>query len=134
MLNPLSRIQISFPSRTTFRYQYDFDAAGPEHLCRVFVKKFALASNPCFLTIPPALESDKSSVVMAIYGEGFRLAFASPGDEAWTDVESPIGCYDDIMFFNGSFYAVDTDGMLRICVITTTPPKTVDIAMSPGWC
>ncbi|KAF5204264.1 hypothetical protein FRX31_006148, partial [Thalictrum thalictroides] len=85
LLHPLSRLQISLPSLPTFQHQYRGFVA-PEHLCKSYLKKFALASGQCPL-------------VMVIYGEIRYLAVASPGDEAWTSVECSQSNYEDIIFF-----------------------------------
>ncbi|KAF9588785.1 hypothetical protein IFM89_015512 [Coptis chinensis] len=124
LLNPLSKIQLSLPSQRTFPRDLQDGFRKPETLCQVFLHKFALSSNPSF--------SNQSCVVMTIYGGINRVAFAAPGDEAWTPVKrSPLGNAADIISFNGHFYAVNTYGYLSICELSTKTPHTIDIAPPP---
>ncbi|PIA26192.1 hypothetical protein AQUCO_09600032v1 [Aquilegia coerulea] len=125
LLHPLSRVQISLPSQPTFEHQHQFDAYCPEHLCQSYFTKFALSSDP---SIP---ESGQCPLVMAIYGEIRYLAVASPGDEVWTSVDCSRSNYQDIIFFNGHFYAISCDGMLRIIEVNTRQPKATDFASPP---
>ncbi|KAF9589058.1 hypothetical protein IFM89_018320 [Coptis chinensis] len=125
LLNPLSRIQISLPSLCAFPPDQQHAFCKPEKLCQVFVEKFALGAKP---PLP-----NQTSVVMAIYGGYGRLAFATPGDEAWTPVESStFRTHEDIIFFNGHFYVVTSCGYLRVCEINMTIPRTTDIAPCPS--
>ncbi|KAF9589046.1 hypothetical protein IFM89_018308 [Coptis chinensis] len=124
LLNPLSKIQLSLPSQRTFPRDLQDGFRKPETLCQVFLHKFALSSNPSF--------SNQSCVVMTIYGGINRVAFAAPGDEAWTPVKrSPLGNAADIISFNGHFYAVNAYGYLSICELSTKTPHTIDIAPPP---
>ncbi|PIA26212.1 hypothetical protein AQUCO_09600040v1 [Aquilegia coerulea] len=124
LLHPLSRVQISLPSQTTFEHQWK-GPCTPEVYCQTFVTRFALASNPSIH------ESGQCPLVMAIYGDICRLAVASPGDKAWTSVECSTSNYEDIIFFNGHFYAISCDGILRIIEVNTRQPKAKDFASPP---
>ncbi|PIA42835.1 hypothetical protein AQUCO_02000348v1 [Aquilegia coerulea] len=99
-----------------------------EDLRWVFVFKYVLSSSP-------SIESQElgSCVVMAIYSEYKRLAFAKPGDEAWICIESPHVGYEDAIYFNGKFYAITMEGVLVICEVDKDSPKTIDFASPPEY-
>ncbi|KAL5698176.1 SWR1-complex protein 3 [Ranunculus cassubicifolius] len=122
LLNPLSGERLSLPPQCKFGNQYS-GYVEPQHMCQVFVKKFALASNPSL---------DHTPLVMAIHGEYRTLAFATPGDKVWTSVEGPFGeCTADVIYFNDHFYSLDREGMLRVCDINSTPPTAIKVASPP---
>ncbi|PIA42837.1 hypothetical protein AQUCO_02000350v1 [Aquilegia coerulea] len=121
LLNPLSQIQIPLPSQTTFSHQYKC-SMEPEDLRRMFVFKFVLSSTP---------SEETSCVVMAIYSRFCKLAFAKPGDETWTSIESSRQDYTDAIFFQGQFYAVNSEAVLEICDINTPSPKAIKFASPP---
>ncbi|KAF9589053.1 hypothetical protein IFM89_018315 [Coptis chinensis] len=69
---------------------------------------------------------------MAICGELRKIAYATLGDEAWTSLEGPSNdIYEDIIFFNDHFYAMNAQGYLRICDFNAIPPKATDFASPP---
>ncbi|KAF5194699.1 F-box skip23-like protein [Thalictrum thalictroides] len=136
LLHPITRVQISLPSQPTFPRQYTHRIT-PKEICRIYLHKIALASNPYFwgtnnnTTITPP--TPESSLVMALYGEYCELAIASPGDKTWRSVECPDEkTNDDIIFFDGHFYAISYKGILLLCEdLCTTQPKTIPIASPP---
>ncbi|PIA42712.1 hypothetical protein AQUCO_02000279v1 [Aquilegia coerulea] len=99
LINPLTRIQISFPSQPTFQYQYECHIE-PRDMHRIFISRFAISSN--------TLSTDQGNcVVMVIYSQFRKLAFARPGDVSWTAIENPINeSHKDVISFKGHFYAV----------------------------
>ncbi|KAL5720239.1 SWR1-complex protein 3 [Ranunculus cassubicifolius] len=122
LFNPLTQYQLSLPSQPTFHHQ--FPSLGPQHFRRVFVQKMVLSSNP-FL-------SSSSAVVVAIYGSIGYLAFARPGDEAWTPIHCDRNNYRDAIFFDGQIYAVSNGGYLMVCENTNSPfPHTIEVASPP---
>ncbi|XP_039008801.1 putative F-box protein At5g55150 [Hibiscus syriacus] len=54
-------------------------------------------------------DSDFDCIVLAIYSEHCSLAFAKPGDQAWTPIEDIKGV-DDAIYFKGSIYACQSTG------------------------
>ncbi|KAL5707166.1 SWR1-complex protein 3 [Ranunculus cassubicifolius] len=129
LFNPLSQSQICLPPQPTFQHQYSC-YIPPRHLCKSYIRKFAVSSNPSLWRTAP--DSDQANSVMVLYGEAYYLAIARPGDEVWTSLEGPLGRRaQDIIFFNGHFYVVDYDGALLICETGTTKPTARIIASSP---
>ncbi|KAF5205715.1 F-box protein skip23 [Thalictrum thalictroides] len=122
MLNPISQLQISLPSQPTFPNQFQ-ERLEPEELRRHFVYKFILSSNPS--------NSDQPCFVMAINASLRKLAFAKPGDEAWTSIDCPASWYFDAVFFDGQFYAFNGNGDLVVCEINKPHPKATKIASPP---
>ncbi|PIA54006.1 hypothetical protein AQUCO_00900526v1 [Aquilegia coerulea] len=124
LINPLTRIQITFPSQPTFQYQYECHV-DPKDMRTIFVPKFALSSiNP---------NADQGNcVVMVIYSQFRKLAFARPGDESWTAIETPPEeTHKDVVCFKDQFYAVTGRGKLKICEIDTSQPRTLDFMPPP---
>ncbi|KAF5175106.1 F-box protein [Thalictrum thalictroides] len=123
LLNPFSHDQIPLPSQPTFPHQSRF-IKEPEELRRMFVHKFVLSSSPS--------DESASFVVIAIYSQDLRLAYAKLGDEAWTFIEGPQeGGFEDAIFFNGQIYAIDWEGILCICEIDKGSPNAIEFASPP---
>ncbi|PIA42671.1 hypothetical protein AQUCO_02000250v1 [Aquilegia coerulea] len=59
---------------------------------------------------------------MAIYSQYGILAFASPGDKAWTAIDCPKESHKDIYSYNGQFYAISCNG---ITIDFMPPPYTI---------
>ncbi|KAF9616485.1 hypothetical protein IFM89_029782 [Coptis chinensis] len=119
LLNPLTRAQLSLPPQRTFPFQSE-SYIEPSHLRKIVVFKFVMSSS-----MP---NSENDCIVMVICSQFNSLAFARPGDKAWTEIESPPRqAHDDILFFNGRFYAIQASGILRICKIDEPVPKTIDL-------
>ncbi|KAL5720248.1 SWR1-complex protein 3 [Ranunculus cassubicifolius] len=111
LLNPLTRQRIPLPSKKTLVQKqgfgfYDLDASPS------FVYRFALSSRN------HQLEHD-GCVVMVIYSESGKLAFASPKSKSWNAIKS-LDYFHDIVFFKGKFYAVNSDGGLSECNTDTS--------------
>ncbi|PIA42711.1 hypothetical protein AQUCO_02000278v1 [Aquilegia coerulea] len=124
LINPLTRIQIPFPSQPTFQYQYECHYE-PRDLRTIFVSRFAMSSNT-------PNKDQGSCVVMVIYSQFRKLAFARPGDESWTAIEIPKEAHKDVICFKDQFYAVTVWGKLeKICEIDTPQPRTVDFMPPP---
>ncbi|KAL5699422.1 SWR1-complex protein 3 [Ranunculus cassubicifolius] len=124
LLNPFTKTQIALPPTSTFHDVELDNHAKHEEIRQNFGGKFIFASNPSYWnTTPPP-----SHLVVAIYGAARRLAFATPEDKAWTTLDQRVT--EDVIFFNGHFYAVSSNGALRICDIDTTP-RVTNIASPP---
>ncbi|KAL5707164.1 SWR1-complex protein 3 [Ranunculus cassubicifolius] len=129
LFNPLSRSQICLPPQPTFHYQHGC-YVDPKKICRSYIRKFAVSSNPSLWRAAP--DSDQANSVMVIYGGADYVSIARPGDKVWTSLEGPLGRRaQDIIFFNGHFYFLDYDGVLLICETSTTKPSARIIASSP---
>ncbi|KAF9616480.1 hypothetical protein IFM89_029777 [Coptis chinensis] len=123
LLNPLTRVQLSLPPQRTFPFQSEY-YIEPSHLRKIAVFKFVMSSS-----MP---DSENDCIVMVICSQFNSLAFARPGDETWTIIDSPPQqAHSDILFFNGRFYAIHAGGILRICEINEPVPKTIDFLPPP---
>ncbi|OMO99998.1 hypothetical protein COLO4_12986 [Corchorus olitorius] len=71
---------------------------------------------------------------MAILSPMRLLGFAKPGDQAWTTIDvAAARLLEDVMYFNGSFFAVHNHGHLLICQDLDGPsPKAIEFAKSPS--
>ncbi|PIA42647.1 hypothetical protein AQUCO_02000235v1 [Aquilegia coerulea] len=123
LMNPFTHCQVTLPSQPMFQNQYDI-FIEPGKLRRMFVTKFALLSSKP--------HSKHGCVVMAIYSKYSVLAFARPGDKTWTPLDCPKESHKDIYSYNGQFYAISSNGILRICEIDTPHPRTIDFMPPPA--
>ncbi|OMO61425.1 hypothetical protein CCACVL1_23519 [Corchorus capsularis] len=117
---------------TPFGYLVTFDEGfafpTPEGFRRFFLHKFAFSSSD---------PTSPDFVVMAIFtSRQVLLGFAKPGDEAWTTIGDGSDAFalDDVTYFNGSFFAVSSRGLLLKCQDLDGPsPKCVEFTKSPGY-
>ncbi|KAL5716113.1 SWR1-complex protein 3 [Ranunculus cassubicifolius] len=122
LLNPFSKLELSLPPQSSFDNQYNMEVT-PTRLRKSFVLKFVLSSSP---------SSNKECIVVAIYAEYRTLAFAKPGDEAWTPIDShDVCCFQDVILFKGQFYAANNTGKVVVCEINTPHPRAKQVAPPP---
>ncbi|OVA10867.1 Protein of unknown function DUF295 [Macleaya cordata] len=136
LFNPLTSIQIHLPPITTFPKVLDFNISkvGKEYLLMdspyrrslnymldLFIKKIVLSSSPA------SLSSDY--VAVAILNETGELAFCKKGVRAWTMIEDAQSYSEDVIYYKGSFYAVNLIGSLAICDISGLSPLVTKIAV-----
>ncbi|KAL3521388.1 hypothetical protein ACH5RR_019537 [Cinchona calisaya] len=116
LVNPFTRKQINLPPMLALEEQFNYsDKLRPEDCIGMFVRKVALSSNPWDNYDN---QQDYSSCVAAvIYGEFSILAFARLGDKLWTNIRVPARCYDDIIYYQGNFFAADCRGTIVLCDI-----------------
>ncbi|KAF6169140.1 hypothetical protein GIB67_038637 [Kingdonia uniflora] len=122
LLNPLSRVQIRLPPQPSFKNKniYFSNNPTPQDLLKHFLMKPVMSSNPS------SSNTNDRCTVVAIHGEYRKLAFASPGDKAWTSVVSPRLMFGDLIYFKGKFYAISYWGVLVICNIESRCPMAID--------
>ncbi|KAK6240032.1 hypothetical protein QUC31_005501 [Theobroma cacao] len=134
LFNPLSRANLALPPLNTFTHRENWQNRTSEHVRNYFIKKLLLSSNP----------ASPDCFVFAIYSEYNFLAIAKPGDnKAWTPINAaptPIEAthiirFDDVICFNGSFFAVRDSGQLFLCQdIDASHPNAVEFAsVPPTW-
>ncbi|KAF8412282.1 hypothetical protein HHK36_000243 [Tetracentron sinense] len=91
LLNPLTRVQIQLPPHRTFKDHYkiceDDEECNytPAEMQKVYICKAIVSSSP-------SSTSPSDYVVMVIHGPKIQLAFARPGDDAWTAIEETPKC------------------------------------------
>ncbi|KAF8412279.1 hypothetical protein HHK36_000240 [Tetracentron sinense] len=120
LLNPFTRLQIQLPPHHTFKYHYDTPEEGeewgytPAEMQELYIHKAIVSSSP---------SSTSDYVVMVIHGPKIQLAFARPGDEAWTTIEKTRpGSYFDVIYYKEKFYAVNSVG--DVVVYDVQGPKS----------
>lgn len=124
LLNPLTRVQILLPSlRACPNLNTLIDSSTQGSRSKdIFIYKAVLSSAP----------SSPDCAVMIIYSDYGRLAFTKPGHQTWTLLESESGPVDDIIYFNGSFLAVNLSWEVWICDISGSQLKTIRFAAAPA--
>ncbi|KAK8671906.1 hypothetical protein V6N13_038489 [Hibiscus sabdariffa] len=124
LFNPLSRASLPLPSLRAFPGYEDEEWVDrpPKELCSFFLRKVILTSNP--------EESGSDCIVLAIY-KYLYLAFAKPGDKAWTRIDNAHGAADAI-YLKGNFYFCTWDGEVFLCEDLFGPrPKATEFAPPP---
>ncbi|KAL5765997.1 hypothetical protein ACOSP7_016614 [Xanthoceras sorbifolium] len=95
--------------------------------CQFSEEGFCFQDNPtyagnitkCVLSSSPLLASDY--IMMAIHGER-ELSY----DETWTATNSWCGRYQDVTYYKGQFYAVNTRGRVMACIIRGDNPSEAE--------
>lgn len=123
ILNPLTRIQMTLPSLRAHPQLNNLIKRCTEgtRLQDIFVYKAVMSSSP----------AAPECAVMIIYSDFGRLACTKPGQNTWTLVESDSGPVDDIIYFKGSFLAVNLSWEVLICDISGSQMRTVRFAAAP---
>ncbi|XP_022890271.1 putative F-box protein At5g55150 [Olea europaea var. sylvestris] len=131
LLHPFSRQQICLPPMLTFPDQYEYNEKfTPQEVWYFFVSKIAMSSNPC--KEKSLHDYNEDCTVVAIYGEFSILAFTKLGGTVWTNISVHSRVYQDIIFYNGKFYAVDAHGVVVVCEFDdANGPKATVIAPAP---
>lgn len=140
LLNPLSRLQISplpedFP-KVLDSSNYRVFELGQEYVLHyVHFRPFGDAlSDACNLYMEKivftSLDSDGHNFVLLTIHVSGKLVMFKSGDKRWTtikdDVTSP---YDDVILFQGNFYAVDCTG--RAVLVGLSP--SVSLVANPEF-
>ncbi|XP_022890268.1 putative F-box protein At5g55150 [Olea europaea var. sylvestris] len=131
LLHPFSRQQICLPPMLTLPDQYVYDERFmPQEVWGVFVAKIVMSSNP--LKDKCLHDYNEDCTIVAIYGEYAILVFTKLGDTVWTNISVQSRVYQDIIFYNGKFYAVDVHGVVVVCDFDdANGPKAIVIAPAP---
>ncbi|XP_070021712.1 F-box protein At2g26160-like [Nicotiana sylvestris] len=103
LLNPLSGVQILLPPLNKCQNLNTLICTG-KSFRDSFVSKVILSASP----------SSSDCVIFALYSDNWKMAFAKPGDVAWTPLSSIRGHVDDAICHDGKFYAIDTFGEVLI--------------------
>ncbi|KAF8412286.1 hypothetical protein HHK36_000247 [Tetracentron sinense] len=125
LLNPFTRLQIQLPPHRTFKYHFDIyeDVEEynytPAEIQELYIYKAIVSSSP---------SSTTDYVVMVIHGPKIQLAFARPGDEAWTTIEETRPTrYYDVIYYKEKFYAVNSHGVVVVCDVQGPNPTELRI-------
>ncbi|OVA10865.1 Protein of unknown function DUF295 [Macleaya cordata] len=104
LFNPLTRVQLQLPP-------FRLNMIDP---CLLFIKKVVLSSSPASLSV--------DYIAVAILNEPKELAFCKKGAEAWTIIEDADNYCEDVIYYNGLFYAVNKRGCLAVCDVSGDSP------------
>ncbi|GMH10706.1 hypothetical protein Nepgr_012547 [Nepenthes gracilis] len=121
LLNPLSRRQILLPPLQKCRNLSQL-ICGPREFRDVFLNKAVISSSP----------SSSDCVVMAVYLDYRKMAFLKLGDEAWTPLECSPRPIEDIMLFNGNFFAIDCSQNMLVFDSTGSHTRTIEFTSPPS--
>ncbi|TMW96882.1 hypothetical protein EJD97_006613 [Solanum chilense] len=123
LLHPFSGVQIQLPHQNTTTL-YEFNRT---RFPWIFIKKAVLSANP---------SHTPDYVLMVIEGKTERLSFWRPGDLLWTRITKPIGFgyFSDVIYFNGSFYAITYGGCIQVCDFTSPQSASIRIIMQIARC
>ncbi|XP_059636518.1 F-box protein SKIP23-like [Cornus florida] len=132
LLNPFTRSKIHLPPLSTFPNVIGFNfsdigreyslrsPAGVVYTCNLkdmrnnFIKKVILSSSP---------SNDSDFVALAILNRTGDLAFCKKGDKSWRCIEGSESYCEDVIYYNGLFYAVDKYGAIAICDVCGPSPR-----------
>ncbi|KAL6995934.1 hypothetical protein U1Q18_006069 [Sarracenia purpurea var. burkii] len=140
LLNPLTRSKIHLPPLSSFPnvVGFNFYDVGREYFLRAptgdsytrslkemrdfFIKKLILSSSP---------SSNDNYIALAILNQTGDLAFCKSGDESWRFIEDAQSYYEDAIYCNGLFYAVNKLGEIAVCDVHGPSPRVSMIYTPP---
>ncbi|KAF9626639.1 hypothetical protein IFM89_037620 [Coptis chinensis] len=146
LINPLTSTRMQLPPLTTFPnvLEYIPERIGAEYSVMTVnmreeeIRFFSLAEMKHFCVKKLVLSSSprgKNCLAMAIYGDRDELAWCRIGDEGWKTVEGGWCFFDDIIHFDGKFYALDYIGRVIILPdeeVGASCPKATLFASPPN--
>ncbi|XP_065848089.1 F-box protein SKIP23-like [Euphorbia lathyris] len=127
LLNPISRANLYLPSLSTFPnvISFNYSDIGREYALRnalgdrftfslrqmrdSFIKKLVLSSSPL---------RDSNFMAVAILNPTGDLAYCKNGDQYWSIIESTRSFCEDVIYMNGSFFAVNKVGQIAVCDVS----------------
>ncbi|KAL5723826.1 hypothetical protein ACHQM5_007172 [Ranunculus cassubicifolius] len=125
LFNPLTRVRVSLPSMSTVWALIGVLEVGERKVDRdKLIGKVVLSGNP------DLDHKEEISIVVLVYG---YLIYAKLGDKAWKhleDIRDTIYGFDDVVYFNEKFYAVDSWGLVVICDLGSSSPGMKELTTS----
>ncbi|KDP36858.1 hypothetical protein JCGZ_08149 [Jatropha curcas] len=132
LINPLTRAKLSLPPVSSFPnvVSFNYSDIGREYALRNslgdrctrslrqmrdwFIKKVILSCSPL---------TEGNFVAMAILNQTGDLAYCRNGDQSWTIIENARYFSEDVVCFNGLFYAVNKAGQIAVCDVNGDSPE-----------
>nr|XP_010936405.1 putative F-box protein At5g55150 [Elaeis guineensis] len=142
LLNPITRAQLPLPSITTFPFvealrdrkghitSYNLYLGGDDD--DFAPESFAPDQLRYFFYEKAVVSSDHT--VMLIHNPLFKLAFARPGDEEWTMVDTPSSYWVDAIFSSsGQCCTLESTGRVEAWDLHGPLPTSAIVAPSLGY-
>ncbi|XP_059653904.1 F-box protein SKIP23-like [Cornus florida] len=131
LLDPLSRFEFK-PMPTNFPRILDpskfrVSELGHEFVLRPFASSIGDAGNLQMGKV--AFHSRVDGFVLLAMHDSGKLVLFKSGDTKWTVIGDLTSPYDDVILFEGQFYAVDNMGMTVVFYIDSSP--CVSLAANP---
>lgn len=136
LTNPLTRAQLKLPPRSRFPdvIKYRSDKLDQEYALRQTYNHNAFYTfegrhvRNCLTTKIVVSEND-DYLAVAIYGEFQRLAYCRKGYKKWVHLAGHRRPYEDVYFFGGLLYALNSGGELLLWEVGACPkePKTINL-------
>ncbi|KAF3642221.1 putative pseudouridylate synthase [Capsicum annuum] len=132
MINPITKVTFNLPPVTQFPnvLNFDFYSVGREYtvrssdgevytrnlkeMCDLFIRKVVISSSP---------SRDPNFIVMAILNETGELAYCKNGENLWNFIDEARFYAEDVIYFEGLFYAVHKSGEIAVCDVTGNSPS-----------
>lgn len=124
LINPLTRDRITLPPLSSFPNvtNFDFYSIGREYTVRspgndfsfyslkemrdTFIKKVIISHSPY---------ADPNFYAIAILNRHETVGYCKNGYNSWRIIDEAQSYSEDVIYFNGAFYAVDKFGSIAIC-------------------
>ncbi|XP_050212371.1 F-box protein SKIP23-like [Mercurialis annua] len=139
LINPLTRARLYLPPLSSFPnvVGFNYSDVGREYALQIrlggrinlslrqmrdwFIQKVVLSSSPL---------KDDNFVAVAILNQTGDLAYCRNGDKSWSLIENARTYSEDVIYYNGMFYAVNKTGQIAVCDVSGESPR-VSIIETP---
>lgn len=132
IINPLTRVTFNLPPVSKFPNIVDFDfyRVGREFTLRSFdgelyarnlkemrdsfIRKAVISSSP---------SRDPNFITLVILNETGDLAYCKNGENAWKFIDDARFYAEDVIYYEGLFYAVHKSGEIAVCDVSGDSPS-----------
>ncbi|XP_060199887.1 F-box protein SKIP23-like [Lycium barbarum] len=132
MINPITKVTFNLPPVTEFPnvVNFDFYCVGREYTVRSlggevytrslkemrdsFIRKVVISNSP---------SRDPNFIAMVILNETGELAYCKNGENSWRFIDDARFYAEDVIYFDGLFYAVHKSGEIAVCDLSGGSPS-----------